>query len=160
MYIYISRCAALKHDSVTASDYRPTARCCWRLAFAFVLCLYHRALQLCELRKLTSARCMRCNSSVHSTAEEWNMAAARTEKSIASWYGSSILECDRIILLPMRPALGCTLSPFSGFVTGPVDPALSHLLTSWSGGSVAEWLACWTQAQKGLGSNSSRDAVE
>ena len=27
------------------------------------------------------------------------------------------------------------------------------------GGSVAEWLACWTRAQKGLGSNRSRDAV-
>ena len=27
------------------------------------------------------------------------------------------------------------------------------------GGSVAEWLACWTQAQKGPGSNSSHDAV-
>jgi len=27
------------------------------------------------------------------------------------------------------------------------------------GGSIAEWLACWTQAQKGLGSNRSRDAV-
>jgi len=27
------------------------------------------------------------------------------------------------------------------------------------GGSVAEWLACWTQAQKGQGSNRSRDAV-
>ena len=27
------------------------------------------------------------------------------------------------------------------------------------GGSVAEWLACGTQAQKGLGSNRSRDAV-
>ena len=27
------------------------------------------------------------------------------------------------------------------------------------GGSVAEWLVCWTQAQKGLGSNRSRDAV-
>jgi len=26
-------------------------------------------------------------------------------------------------------------------------------------GSVAEWLACWTQAQKGQGSNCSRDAV-
>jgi len=26
-------------------------------------------------------------------------------------------------------------------------------------GSLAEWLACWTQAQKGLGSNRSRDAV-
>ena len=28
-----------------------------------------------------------------------------------------------------------------------------------SGGSVAEWLACWTQVQKGPGSNHSRDAV-
>ena len=28
------------------------------------------------------------------------------------------------------------------------------------GGSVAEWLACWTRAQKGLGPNSSRNAVE
>ena len=28
-----------------------------------------------------------------------------------------------------------------------------------SGGSIAEWLACWTQAQKGPGSNRSRDAV-
>jgi len=27
------------------------------------------------------------------------------------------------------------------------------------GGSVAEWLACWTQAQKGPGSNRSRDVV-
>jgi len=26
------------------------------------------------------------------------------------------------------------------------------------GGSVAEWLACWTQGQNGLGSNRSRDA--
>jgi len=26
-------------------------------------------------------------------------------------------------------------------------------------GSVAKWLACWTQAQKGVGSNRSRDAV-
>ena len=27
------------------------------------------------------------------------------------------------------------------------------------GGSVAEYLACWTQTQKGPGSNRSRDAV-
>jgi len=32
-------------------------------------------------------------------------------------------------------------------------------LTSYWGGSVAEWLACWTQAQKGPASNCSRDAV-
>ena len=34
-----------------------------------------------------------------------------------------------------------------------------HLLIFYLGGSVAEWLACWTQAQKGPGSNRSRDAV-
>jgi len=34
------------------------------------------------------------------------------------------------------------------------------LLLEALGGSVAEWLACWTQAQKGSGSNRSRDAVE
>ena len=32
------------------------------------------------------------------------------------------------------------------------------MVLDW-GGSVAEWLACLTQAQKGLGSNRSRDAV-
>jgi len=32
-------------------------------------------------------------------------------------------------------------------------------LRLYTGGSVAEWLACWTQAQKGPGSNRSRDAV-
>jgi len=36
--------------------------------------------------------------------------------------------------------------------------AFQHHLNT-TGGSVAEWLACWTQAQKGLGSNRSRDAV-
>ena len=30
---------------------------------------------------------------------------------------------------------------------------------TYGGGSVAEWLGCWTQAQKGPGSNRSRDAV-
>ena len=30
---------------------------------------------------------------------------------------------------------------------------------TYGGGSVAEWLACWTQALKGPGSNRSRDAV-
>ena len=32
-------------------------------------------------------------------------------------------------------------------------------ITVTADGSVAEWLACWTQAQKGLGSNCSRDPV-
>jgi len=33
------------------------------------------------------------------------------------------------------------------------------ILVQIKGGSVAEWLACWTHAQKGLGSNRSRDVV-
>jgi len=40
----------------------------------------------------------------------------------------------------------------------PDIPYIYHGHLPW-GGSVAEWLACWTQAQKGPGSNRSRDAV-
>ena len=45
-----------------------------------------------------------------------------------------------------------------------VHVALLHANTKYltiyhKGGSVAEWLACWTQAQKGPGSIRSRDAV-
>jgi len=38
---------------------------------------------------------------------------------------------------------------------------LSSIFSSfeWLIGSVAEWLACWTQAQYGLGSDRSHDAV-
>ena len=39
-----------------------------------------------------------------------------------------------------------------------VEQKMQHHSAS-SAGSVAEWLACWTQARKGLGSNRSRDAV-
>ena len=35
-----------------------------------------------------------------------------------------------------------------------------YYVLSDMGASVAEWLACWTQARKGPGSNRSRDAVE
>jgi len=37
------------------------------------------------------------------------------------------------------------------------DGKLSNCIATC--GSVADWLACWTQAQKGLGSNRSWDAV-
>jgi len=37
--------------------------------------------------------------------------------------------------------------------------SLLQSLPSKMGGWVADWLACWTQAQKGPGSNRSRDAV-
>ena len=33
-----------------------------------------------------------------------------------------------------------------------------HVSTHWLLKNVAEWLACWTQVQKGLGSRRSRDA--
>jgi len=34
-----------------------------------------------------------------------------------------------------------------------------HMYYDLRGGSVAEWLVCRTQVQKGMGSNRSRDAV-
>jgi len=36
---------------------------------------------------------------------------------------------------------------------------INSIYINIEGGSVAEWLARWTQAQKGPGSNRSRDAV-
>jgi len=42
---------------------------------------------------------------------------------------------------------------------GPFSWPLSTNWVSTVGGLVAEWLACWTQAQKGLGSDRSRDTV-
>ena len=42
-------------------------------------------------------------------------------------------------------------------ITRRLDPP--KLESSVIGGSEAEWLACWTRAQKGPGSNRSRDAV-
>ena len=38
-------------------------------------------------------------------------------------------------------------------------PHCTNTLPASSRGSVAEWLACWTRAQKGPGSNRSRHAV-
>jgi len=43
--------------------------------------------------------------------------------------------------------------------TAPHSEVYCGVTTVVLGGSVAEWLACWTQAQKGPGSNRSRDAV-
>jgi len=50
----------------------------------------------------------------------------------------------------------CVLSSFS--LPSLLSSVLDSQCTSL-GGSVAEWLACWTQAHKGLGSNRSCDAV-
>ena len=48
------------------------------------------------------------------------------------------------------------LTPFH---SSALPPLLFCITLTLQGGSVAEWLACWTQAQKGPGSNRSRDAV-
>jgi len=42
---------------------------------------------------------------------------------------------------------------------GHAADEFSHILGVHDCVSVAEWLACWIQAQKGPGSNRSRDAV-
>jgi len=40
-----------------------------------------------------------------------------------------------------------------------INTLVISALSKGLGGSVAEWLACWAQAQKGPSSNRSRDAV-
>jgi len=75
----------------------------------------------------------------------------------------------------MIPCISCTHAPIHTPVqSSPVscisyrfrDCTASYLskvanfnLPACRGGSVAEWLACWTQAQKGLSSNRNCDAV-
>ena len=56
----------------------------------------------------------------------------------------------------------CVCLSVRDHIPGPARPIFTTFFTRVTygrGGSVAEWLACWTQAQKGPGSNRSRDAV-
>ena len=57
--------------------------------------------------------------------------------------------------------LSCPQTPVLGHYRGRRSAVYNNLVlvVSLCGGSVAEWLACWTQAQKGPDSNRSRDAV-
>ena len=75
-------------------------------------------------------------------------------------------------LCTCNPALSCQRSINLKYVrmqleatwnTLPADATFAAFLLDDSentmGVSVAKWLSCWTQAQKGPGSNRSRDAV-
>jgi len=85
------------------------------------------------------------------SAENWQLSSTFTVAiviitQLVSWYSFyRRTEGGRL----SRPSVVCALVP-----------AFYMSLATQQGGSVAEWLACWTQAQKGLGSNRSRDAVE
>ena len=50
----------------------------------------------------------------------------------------------------------CVLGSVYGYYRTLIGPRFYFEYTT---SSVAEWLACWTQVQKGPGSNRSRDAV-
>ena len=64
---------------------------------------------------------------------------------------SSVRECSLLRLLGPKRHNKCT---------GPYFPTMFYLFTIITSlDSVAEWLACWTHAHKGPGSNRSRDAV-
>jgi len=47
----------------------------------------------------------------------------------------------------------------NGFISAQNHCCINNPTHTQEGGSIAKWLACWTQAQKGLGSNHSRDTV-
>jgi len=69
--------------------------------------------------------------------------------------------------LPMEESIRMTedRDEWRKYVHGVANPRIKakeqnrSFLTRTVYGLLAEWLACWTQAQKGLGSNRSRDAV-
>jgi len=71
--------------------------------------------------------------------------------------------CSSVLLLPLFAPLLLMLlrsgTRASGYGMGIGFHFSDKLGMGWLGGSVAEWLACWTQTQKGLGSNRSRDAL-
>ena len=63
--------------------------------------------------------------------------------------------CDKVATVARSTCRGSILSP--EFRTKFQKKA--SLFWRFVGGSVTEWLACWTQVQKGLGANRSHDAV-
>jgi len=86
----------------------------------------------------------------------------------ATKVNAGLAESDgRLLLGIWRDSLHVTCGLTACTPGSAPDPTLGNeygktLLFSFTelkGGSVAEWLACWTQAQKGPGSNRSRDAV-
>jgi len=69
-------------------------------------------------------------------------------------------------LMPLPLTVSCSSKIQIGFtflvpahLGSPGQRAVKRVCVCVCGGSVAVWLACWTQAQKGAGSNRSRDAV-
>jgi len=62
---------------------------------------------------------------------------------------------DMKFQFPPPPTLSC---PPDGIEVDPGEDTVISIEVR-RGDLVAEWLACWTQAQKGTGSNRSRDAV-
>ena len=90
----------------------------------------------------------------------------RASSSRNSVICSAVCSCPEYLAYCVAPAtarVGCILFASRGLsATGDPNEVVIQVVYNgcWCvGGSVAEWLACWTHAQKGPGSNRSRDAV-
>ena len=70
--------------------------------------------------------------------------------------------CVCVTSLSIWESSNCDVS-FREHIPGTTGQIFTELImrvvNDHQGGTVDEWLACWTQAQKGPGSNRSRDAV-
>ena len=99
----------------------------------------------------------------------WRSSGHVTRLAVRHFHGGALINARRVYTtlisptaLHRRPAPGT--APFT-LVTHRFKRKIKRAAKRLAapprvmGGSVAEWLACWTQAQKGLGSNRSRDAV-
>ena len=82
-------------------------------------------------------------------------------RSVGYWLSSCYIELQLCLAVALWESVvvSCSARSQAGQRAGVC--ILSAFTSTWHfmGGSVAEWLACWTQAQKGPGSNRSRDAV-
>ena len=89
----------------------------------------------------------------------FSRAARRTSTWAISWRKSRTSR-RRHSTTSMRGSTATRATQTSvRWTTIALIPDAHQFTHGYTHGSVAEWLACWTQAQKGPGSNRSRDAV-
>ena len=130
---------------LTSCNGRWRARVCDRERHA-----YRRCLVKCPTHVTMTHTCANVNVKGQLVKRtEWKQTDRRTRPIAVS--------CPRtrpvtILTLNSNPNNCYFYCPFGEYVR-------YSIFNGRKGGSVAEWLACWTQAQKGPGSNRSRDAV-
>jgi len=129
---HISHIVCVLSDSCTDEIQACLVRCwCWLALTSIYICI---CLSVCQVSGEKVSRISLVDLAGSERAQKSGAVGERLKE------GSNINKSVNLHSL----ALHTYLFAASSFITG---------------GSVAEWLACWTQVQKGPSSNCSRDAV-